>query len=799
MSMTLTQAPRQGIPPQQPQPSMQAMPQTAAYGGAMGAPMSAPVSASAAPNSVYSLGPIQAAGIDTLMADEAARDKADAQARQSDQVITGLASHVRQAWADAWVAKQNTVETRIIQNVRARRGEYDPERMAMIQAAGGSQVYAMITSLKCRSAGSWIRDVIIGQGSDKPWTLNPEEVPDIDPDTVNSIVQDATLQIKNQMMQGAPPTDEQVRELLMSMRDQAKQRIRDEAWQAAARMEDKMETQLVEGGWLQAMDQFIDDLTTFPSAILKGPIIRNKPKLKWVKENGAWTPDVQQTLVMEWARVDPFMIYPSPSAATPQEGYLIERHRLSRRELNEMIGVDGYDDGAIRMVLDEYGDRGLHDWLVNETMYTDAKGQSTTAVQNNSEGLIDALQYWGSVPGSCLIEWGMDAKEIPVPTDEYDAEVWLIGSHVIKAVLNYDPLHRRPYYKASYEEVPGAFWGNSVADLVRDVQIVCNAAMRALVNNMGIASGPQVGINIDRLPAGEDVTQLYPWKIWQYTNDPMNSPGASNPLQFWQPESCIEELNMVFQTFSQLADDYSGVPRYMAGEAPAGGIGRTASGVSMMMGNAGKAVKQVINNIDINVTQPLLDRLYYYNMRYGTDDDLKGDVSLVARGTSALIAKDAAQVRRNEFLQATANPTDMQIVGVEGRAAILREVAKGLDMDTDKVVPPLDVLRARMAAAHQPPPPAVKAQQMIDAVQHAEVQAIAKGKLPPPPNTPPLIPPVPPPAQLAPTGPRPMSGMSRMPQQGIPTGGEAVPGPMNAQMLANQAPITDNFSPQKRA
>ena len=58
-----------------------------------------------------------------------------------------------------------------------------------------------------------------------------------------------------------------------------------------------------------------------------------------------------------------------------------------------------------------------------------------------------------------------------------------------------------------------------------------------------------------------------------------------------------------------------------------------------------------------------------------------------------LIAKEQTQMRRNEFLAATGNPVDLQIVGQEGRAYLLREVAKGLRMDTDKIVKSPEVLK----------------------------------------------------------------------------------------------------------
>jgi hypothetical protein len=185
-----------------------------------------------------------------------------------------------------------------------------------------------------------------------------------------------------------------------------------------------------------------------------------------------------------------------------------------------------------------------------------------------------------------------------------------------------------------------------------------------------------------------------PWRIWQVTTDPFGT--NQKPLEFFQPDSRVSELMGIFKFFSELADEYSGLPKYLVGDA--GGAGRTASGLSMLMNNASRVIKQVIAGIDNNVLSPLLERLYQYNMRYALDPSLKGDVQVVARGASSLVAKEAAQLRRNEFLAATANPVDMQIVGVEGRAALLRETAKALDVDTDAVVPPLDVIRMRLAS-----------------------------------------------------------------------------------------------------
>jgi len=640
---------------------------------------------------VLQLGLMRAAPVAVVM-EEARRA---AELTQAQPFVSSLSAHVRQAWTTARMAKQATVEPRMLSSMRARRGEYDPDKLAQIREQGGAEIFAGVTSAKCRAASAWLRDVMMGNGSDKPWTLAPTPVPDLPPQINDALVEQATQTITAAMQAGQPITQAQVLEMMQSMKSQALESVRDFARGCAERMEKKMEDQLVEGGFLQALDAFIDDLTTFPSAIIKGPIVRRRPVLVWQQAGSTMVPVVQDALKLEWERVNPFNIYPSPSATTVDNGFLIERHKLTAPDLEALIGVEGYDDNSIRMVLDQYGRGGLREWLTNDVAQADAQGQSAVAVAANPDHLIDALQYWGTVQGKLLLEWGMDPVAITDPTKTYHVECWQIGAYVIKAVLNYDPLHRKPYYKASYEEVPGNWWGNSVADLVRDVQQVCNASVRAVVNNMAMASGPQVGINVQRLAEGEDITTLTPWRIWQLTNDPTGNSGL--PITFFQPDSHVGELMAVFERFSQMADEYSGIPRYLSGDTT-GGAGRTASGLSMLIGNAGKSIKQVVANIDVAVTTPLLERLYFHNMRYAEDTDLKGDVNIVARGAASLIAKDAAQVRRNEFLATTANPIDFQIVGVEGRHALLRESAKALDMNPDKIVPPLDVFRQKLAA-----------------------------------------------------------------------------------------------------
>jgi hypothetical protein len=220
-----------------------------------------------------------------------------------------------------------------------------------------------------------------------------------------------------------------------------------------------------------------------------------------------------------------------------------------------------------------------------------------------------------------------------------------------------------------------------------------------LANNMGISSGPQVGVNVSRLPPGEDITEMYPWKIWQFQSSEFND--GSQPLQFFQPQSNANELMAVFEKFSARADEDTMIPRYMTGESSPG-AGRTSSGLSMLISNAGKGIKQVISNIDRSVIVPSIERLYQDNLRYSKDPDLIGDVKAVAKGATSLVVKEAEAVRRNEFLQIVLNsPVAQQIVGMDGAAELLREQARNLSGNVNRIVPDRPTLTAMQTLQQQ--------------------------------------------------------------------------------------------------
>ena len=612
---------------------------------------------------------------------------------QNSPIIAGLSSHTRKRWEVLRDHHQQNLEQRLAACVRARNMEYDPAKLAQIKEQGGSEIFMGIVSSKCRTATAWLRDTLLGTGSDKPWSLSATPIPEVAPDVAQAMQNIMKQNLMQYYDAGNEPIDPvELKELASGMKDTAMRAMKFEAEKRVERMETKMEDQMVEGGFVKALFEFTNDIATFPYAILKGPIPRKRKTMKYV-DGGL---GVVEVLRDEWERVDPFKFYWAPWCDDLQNMPVIELHHLTRDDVENMLGVEGYDEDAVRSILSDFGAGGFS-WLDHDdSLMEDVSGID---FEEGHSDVVAALQLWDSVPGELLLEWGLDEQEIEDPQKSYPCEIWMVNNTVIRAVLNYDPIGRKPYYITSFEKVPGRVDGNGVADLCMDAQNMCNAAARALANNMGISSGPQVGVNISRLPAGEDITQMYPWKIWQFRSS--DYADSTPPMSFFQPNSNAQELMAVFDRFMDISDEVSGIPKYMTGQHVPG-AGRTSSGLSMLMSNAGKSIKQVISNIDHDVMRPMLERQYQRNLRYSDDPDLIGDVQIVATGAMSLVVKEAEAVRKTDFLRLVLeSPVAQQIVGLPGTAELLRDVAGNLNTNIDRLVPSREDVQKQQDIAQQ--------------------------------------------------------------------------------------------------
>jgi len=634
-------------------------------------------------NSLPPMGVLRVVNNAQLTAAERAADEEAAAARQANEpIMTNLASYIRTQFTmmqNHRNTEQSGWSNRLLNALRVFNGQYDAQRLAEIRRFGGSEVYARIVSMKCRGASSLLRDVYLSP--DRPWGLDPTPDPDVPVQIAQSIQELAASESQQMQAMGMPVDPMMIRDRVSQLMDSAKAVARKRAAKQAKGAEDRIDEILVEGNFYKAFAEFLVDLPLFPFAVIKGPVVRIVPTVTWQGNQ----PVVEQKPRLTWTRVSPFDLWWTPGVSDIEDAQVIERQRLTRADLNDLLDLPGYNTEAIRAVLDEYGRGGLAD-DIDTTDAERADNESRENPQWNQSGLIACLEFHGNVQGRMLLEYGMDEEQIPDPMRDYFVQAWLIGRYIIKVQMSPSPRKRHPYFVTSFEKVPGTPVGNGLPDILRDIEDVCNASLRALVNNLSISSGPQVVVNDDRLSPDEDGEELFPWKRWHVTSDPMGG-GSGKPIDFFQPNSNAQELLGVYQKFSDIADEVSAIPKYLSGGGAGSGAGRTASGLAMLMGNASKILQTVAANIDRDVLDPALRQLLDMVMLTDPSGMLTGQETVRVLGVTVALQKETQRSRQLEFLQITANPIDSQIVGVKGRAALLRSVSDTLGLDGQQIVP----------------------------------------------------------------------------------------------------------------
>lgn len=611
---------------------------------------------------------------------------------------SSLTSSILKTFTKNRDAKRSSgIEDEIFTCLRDFNGEYSASDLSRIQEEGGSNIFMNLTATKVRAAQSWIRDILLSPNED-PFTIKPTPIPSL-PEDLDSQLEDAFtkefLQKKSEVTQEGqqPPTPKQVQDTISTLnrdkrdvRDAVLEEINLEALEQMKIMERKIKDDLKEGKWEDALSEFIEDFCIFPAAIMKGPVITKKEKLVWE----AGVPIVKEDFLFLNKRVNPIDVYPDPSGSCVQDGDFIEHMRLSKIELYSLKGIKGYNSEAIDKVLESNNDGSC--WFDTSIESEKAEEEKRGDMIDANDGIFHALHYWGVAKTEDIEDWGLVIPDTEDENKYWEIEAILVGTEVIKCKLNDDPLKRRPYYKASYQNIPGAFWGRSLPNLMRDIQRMCNACARALASNMGLAAGPQIELYIDRLADAGDIEEIKPLKIWQVTNDPTGAQGRA--INFFQVPSIANELLGVYEKFEQKADDATGIPRYSYGNERVGGAAQTASGLSMLLESATKSIKDAIRHIDVGLIIPRVEYQFFWNI-IKNKIPYSGDIDVIALGSSTLTLKGAQTAKRQEFLQITANENDQRLMGPEGRAELLRQLGKDLGLTT-KIVPSRLELRKKI-------------------------------------------------------------------------------------------------------
>ena len=611
---------------------------------------------------------------------------------------TELSAMVSDHWADAKTFRNESgIDTELLEAFEQANDTYSAADLAEIRDQGLPEIFMGLTGLKTRTALSMISDVFNSE-VDRPWSLEPSPMPDLPPWVIENIKQRVLQDVMAAVQAtGQPIPIEQIAAKAQDLRKAVDELLKSKADEKALAMEKLTWDQMLNGNWRSAFADVLTNICMLKAGILKGPVPRMSRRLQYHRIGGKVRAVVSPMIVHEWYSVSPFDCFPSRGSLSFRDGPFIERTRLSRRSLLDMIGMPGWDENAIKTVINQYGASGTTEPTQIDQQVSQIQGHGSDIKQR--EDILTALDYYGSASGEMLEKRGItktpDGEPIH-PIAEYDTNIIKIGEYVVYTAMNWHPLGERPYSKSGWSEIPGSFWYRGVPELMRDVQDIANASIRSMVSNASWASGPQVMINTARMMPGEDLGSLFPTKIWQ-TQASVGDP--SNPISFYQPDMNARDLFFIYQQIQNLADEYTGVPSFAHGNDSIRGAGKTASGLGMLMSAASRGIKLVIARIHRELLGPSVNRQVQWNILYHPDDSVKGDLEVRAAGVLSHIAEAELANRRLSILQATLNPVDMQIMGLDGRANLLRTtIAQAGEMPEEQIARSQDDIRAQSAA-----------------------------------------------------------------------------------------------------
>jgi hypothetical protein len=279
--------------------------------------------------------------------------------------------------------------------------------------------------------------------------------------------------------------------------------------------------------------------------------------------------------------------------------------------------------------------------------------------------------------------------------DEVQVNVWVCNGQILRLVINPFTPTRIPYSAVPYELNPYGFFGIGVAENMEDTQLLMNGFMRMAVDNGALSGNLLIEIDETNLVPGQDLS-VYPGKVFR------RQAGAPGQAIFGTKfPNVSNELLMMFDKARQLSDEATGIPSYSHGVGGVMGVGRTASGMSMLMGAAAQNIKAVVRNLDDYLLAPLGKALFAFNMQFNFDQMYtKGDLAVTARGTESLMRNEIRSQRLLQFMQMTANQQMAPFVKYD---FILRELAASMDLDEDKIMndPREAMIQAKMMAEIQ--------------------------------------------------------------------------------------------------
>ncbi len=605
-------------------------------------------------------------------------------------------------------------EERWLRSYRNYRGIYGPD--VQFTDAEKSRVFIKVTKTKTLAAYGQIVDVLFANNR-FPLSIEPTELPEgvvadvhFDPAEPEQMRENgldkeinpygfkgdgkefpagATLKTLNDMLGPIKDKFEGVDNVQAGVGKTPTSITFSPAMIAAKKMQKQIQDQLEESSASKHLRSTAFEMALFGTGVMKGPFAIDKEYPNW-DEEGNYDP-VFKT-IPQVSHVSVWNFYPDPDANSMDDAqYIIERHKLSRTQMRGLKKRPYFRSTVIDEAISLGENYDKQYWEDDLSDYAPEHGIER----------YEVLEYWGMVDVEMLEEQGVDIPDELTAFDELQANVWICNNKLIRMVLNPFKPARIPYQAVPYELNPYSFFGVGIAENMDDTQTLMNGFMRMAVDNAVLSGNLLIEVDETNLVPGQDLS-VYPGKVFRRQG---GAPGqAIFGTKF--PNVAGENLQL-FDKARVLADESTGFPSFAHGQTGVSGVGRTASGISMLMGAASGGIKNVIKNIDDYLLRPMGEGLFRFNMQFNFDPEMRGDLEVKARGTESLMANEVRSQRLMQFLQVSSNPALAPFAKFQ---YIIREIAKSLELDPDKVTNNMDeaALQAELMKGMQAQQPATE-------------------------------------------------------------------------------------------
>ena len=628
----------------------------------------------------------------------------DSPKNEDDFQSGGLISFIEKRYSKSEESRR-TDEDRWLRAYRNYRGLYGPD--VKFTETEKSRVFVKVTKTKTLAAYGQITDVLFANNK-FPLSIDPSVLPEgvadavhFDPKNPGTGAEPAAPAIpfgeegaaaigndfdldKLEEMLGALKDDlKDVPGLKMGAGETPSSVTFYPAMVAAKKMEKKIHDQLEESGASKHLRASAFEMALFGTGVMKGPFAVNKEYPNWT-EDGTYKPTIKT--VPEASHVSIWNFYWDPDSSNTEDcQYIIERHKMSRTQLRALKRRPHFRKNVIDQLIDQ------GETYVKKYWEDDLRDYAP----NFGVDRFEVLEYWGNVDVELLEENDIEIPNEFKDGDELQANIWYCNGKIIRLVLNPFKPSKIPYYAVPYELNPYSLAGVGIAENMDDTQTLMNGFMRMAVDNAVLSGNLVFEVDETNLVPGQDMS-VYPGKVFRRQG------GAPGQALFGTKFPNVSQENLqLFDKARQLADESTGMPSFAHGQTGVSGVGRTASGISMLMNAAGGSIKTVIKNVDDYLLAPLGKAFFNFNMQFDFDPEIKGDLEVNARGTESLMATEVRSQRLMQFLQIVSNPALMPFAKMP---YIIREIAKSMDLDQDKVTNNMEEA-ARQAALMQPPAP----------------------------------------------------------------------------------------------